>query len=272
MALLVVASLALGCRKDKDNVDDGDDTSFAQDGSDTSAAETDAQLITSSLVSSSPGTIGLASADLSGTDLGTRDIGEGPRALYLPARCLSVAHDAGAQTATYTFNGCQVGPNGLRAITGEIKARYRSATGLLRLELTATDLAVNGAVVDWSATADIASTDATRTMTWKAQLSGTSARGRVFSRTNEHTVAWKLGEACFELEGSSEGNVGGREIRTQISDFRRCRRGCPDAGGKIVVTHVTRNKSIELRYDGTSTATFVDAKGRETPVPLLCRP
>jgi hypothetical protein len=273
ITLLVVASLTtLGCRKDKDPAgSELDETGFAQDGSDTSAAETDAQLITSSLISSSPGTIGLASADLSGSDLGGREFGDGAKAIYLPRGCLTVVHDPATQTATYTFNRC-LGPNGLRAITGEVKAHYRVAPELLHLELTATDLSVNEAVVDWSATADVTSTEADRTMVWKAQLAGTSARGRTFSRTNQHTVSWKLGEPCFALSGSSEGEIDKRSIRTEIIDFRRCRRGCPDAGGRIVITNVTKNKSIELRYDGTNTATFVDVKGRETPVPLLCRP
>lgn len=272
VALLVVASL-IGCRKDKDENDpDVDERGFAEDGSDTNAAETDAQLITSSLVSSSPGTIGLASSDLSGADLRGQAFGDGAKAIYLPRGCLTVAHESEAQTATYTFNRCLGGPNGLRAITGEVKARYRVELDKLHLELTATDLAVNEAVVDWSATADIVSTDADRTMVWKAQLAGTSARGRTFSRTNEQTVVWKLGEPCFALAGVSQGQIQDREIRTEVIDFRRCRRGCPDAGGKIIVTNVSKNKSIELRYNGTSTATFVDVKGRETPVPLLCRP
>jgi hypothetical protein len=264
-------SLLLGCKKkDKDpqNAEGGDDdVAVVEDGSDTAAAESDAQLITSSLVSASPGSIGLASADLSGDDLGPRDLGDGSRAIYFPRGCLSVVSDA--QTATYTFNRC-MGPNGLRGVTGQVKATYRSDGTQLHLELTATDLLVNRASVDWAASADITQAGAARTMTWTAQLSGTTARGREFTRTNEHTISWKLGESCFALDGSSDGEVNKREIRTEIVGFRRCRQACPDADGKIVITNVTKNKRYELRYDGSNRATFIDPKGRETALPLLC--
>lgn len=268
--VLVIAGVTAACGpRERDAEDEDDDTSFVDDASDTSAAESDAQVVTSSLVSSSPGSLGLASVGLSGTDLGARDIGDGAQAIYFPRRCLTVEHHPAESTVTYKFRTCR-GPNGLRAVTGDVTARYVAEPTHLHLELTATDLAVNGATVDWTATADISSIGADRNMTWKAQLAGTSAGGRAFARTNEHTVSWKLGEACFMLEGSSQGQVRGREIRSAISNFRRCRGGCPDAGGKIVVTNVTKGKSVELRYDGTSRATFVSPKGRVSSVALLC--
>ena len=269
LVALVGASLAIGCRKPAVNDEPDEDVTIAEDGSDATAAETDAQLITSSLVSASPGPIGLATTDLTESDLGTSDIGDGAKAIYFPRTCLQVVADSATRTATYTFDRC-MGPNGLRGVTGEVKARYESSSGGLHLELTATDLAVNRATMDWAATADITTSDARRTMTWKAQLSGTTARGRAFERTSEHTITWALGEACFGLEGSSEGTVNGRQIRTEVTGFRRCRRECPDAGGKIVVTNVTKNVRYELHYDGTNRATLIGPNGGEHSVPLLC--
>jgi hypothetical protein len=278
MALaLVVATSLLGCtstddRKDSPGETPSDEaTSFVEDGSDITAVESDAQLITSSLVAASPGSIGLATTDLSGDDLGTRDLGDGTRAIYFPRGCLEIVHVAAAQTATYTFERCS-GPNGLRAVTGVVTAKYQVAEGQLHLELTATDLVVNGAHVDWAATADITQNSAgtQRTMAWKAQLSGTTARGRTFGRTNQHQTSWTLGEACFALDGSSDGQVNRREIHTEIQNFRRCRRACPDAGGKIVIADVTKNVRYELHYDGSNQATFVGPAGQEITIPLLC--
>jgi hypothetical protein len=277
LLLLLVGGLALACKqKDKDDDNDNvgeegdDDVASVEDGSDTAAVESDSQLVTSSLVSGSPGSIGLASAGLSGADLGTRAFGDNTVAIYFPRGCLKVANDPATSTATYTFNRC-MGPNGLRGVTGEVKARYRSnGSGHLHLDLSANDLIVNRASIDWSASADITESNADRTMTWNAQLFGTTARGRTLDRTNSHTISWKLGEACFSLDGTSNGSVNNREVRTEVQDFRRCRRACPDAGGKIVITNVTKNKRFELRYDGSNQATFVDPKGREASIPLLC--
>ncbi|HVH46602.1 MAG TPA: hypothetical protein VM925_29880 [Labilithrix sp.] len=270
---LVVASAGavLGCSDGGTETKDAgdDDVAFVTEGSDTAAAETDAQLITSSLVSSSPGgAIGLASQTSDG-NLATRAIGDGALAIYFPRGCLQVASDTTARTARYTFDHC-IGPNGLRAVTGVVTATYEASPSQLHLELTASQLSVNRATVDWTATADITATGGDRTMKWKAQLSGTTAGGRTFERINEHAISWTLGEACFALEGSSNGRVNGREIRTEIENFRRCRKACPDAGGKVVVTNVAKNKRFELNYDGTNRATFVGPEGRVVSIPLLC--
>lgn len=269
-SLLVGALSTLGC-KNEGATNEDEDSSFAADGADANSAETDAELLTSTLISSSPGTIGLASVELTGTDLETSDLGDGARAAYVPRGCVSTTNDTANETVTYRFNRC-IGPNGLRAVTGEVKARYHASTDRLHLEMTATGLSVNEATLDWAATADISSSGADRTMVWKAQLSGTTAGGRPFARTSEHTVSWTLGEACFSLEGSSEGEIRSRSIRTEISNFHRCRRGCPDAGGTIVITNVTKNKRVALRYDGSNRATFVNANGKQTTIELLCRP
>jgi hypothetical protein len=276
VVLLCTAILVAGCKNEKGEANGSEppgdeDAVVAAEGSDTAAVESDMELITSSLVSASPGSIGLASADLNGGDLGTSEFGDGAKAIYFPRGCLQAVNDPATQTATYTFSNC-TGPGGLRAVTGEIKAHYQqSGPGQLHLDLTATDLSVNRATTDWSAIAEITTSGADRAMTWDAHLSGTSAGGRTLSRSTKHRTKWKLGDACFGLDGSSEGQVGEREIRTEISSFRRCRRECPDAGGKIVVTNVTKNKRYELHYDGTNRATFIGPNGKERSIPLLCR-
>jgi hypothetical protein len=265
LALVVTASLALGCRtKDKTNGEGSadDDTATIQDGSETAAAETDAQLVTSSLLAASTGSsLSLESTDLSGGDLGTQSFGDAARAVYFPRGCLDVKTPDATGTAVYTFARC-IGPNGLRAVSGTVKARATRDDQSLRLDLTATDLSVNKAALDWAASAIVRVTDdGTRTMTWSAQLSGTTARGRRFTRTNDYTIAWKPGEACFALDGKATGEVDGREVRTSIEGFRRCRRGCPDSG---------KSRTFELTYDGSNEATFTRPNGTTSSIPLLC--
>jgi hypothetical protein len=272
LALIVIASMALGCRaKDETRAPSpDDDDATLQDGSETAAAETDAQLVTSSLLAASPG----ASLSLESTsgDLGVETFGDAARAVYFPRGCLHVtAPDASTgDAAVYTFTRC-IGPNGLRSVTGEVKARSTTtADGSLHLDLSASDLAVNKATLDWAATAVISvAPDGERRMTWNAQLSGTTARGRAFARTNDYTITWKPGEACFALDGKADGRVNGREIHTEIEGFQRCRRGCPDAG-RIVVTNVAKGRTFELAYDGSNQATFTGPNGKTSTIPLLC--
>ncbi|MBX3226632.1 MAG: hypothetical protein KIT84_31765 [Labilithrix sp.] len=257
----VVALLVAGCTSEKDG--DGDvkdppvtpvqeDTSFAEDGTDSNAADTDVQIVTSSLVSSAPGEVALAN------DL----------AAY-PARCFTREPASGGDEVTFTFTSCQ-GRNGLRDVSGVVVAAATVEPGKLRLELTFTGLAVNGAKIDGSASTDIVASGTTRTMTWSASLSGTTAGGKSFSRQSTHKVSWSLGDACFALDGTSEGKVRDREIRTVIQDFRRCARGCPEAGGKITIS--TKDQQVSLEYDGTNRATFTGPNGGTAAIPLFCRP
>jgi hypothetical protein len=275
LAIATLASLA-ACREEAEPPAKIDESNAAEDGADMVATETDVQILTSSLVSSAPnGTILLASVDLAGADLGTRAIGDGARAIYIPRGCVTVTHDEASRTAVYEFARC-TGPNGLRVVSGRVTARYTVEPNHLRLDLSADDMTINGATVDWAASADIVANGVDRTMTWKAQLSGTTGGGREFSRNNEHTVSWRLGEPCFSLSGWSEGSIRRRgeatprQVRMDVSSFRRCRRACPDAGGSITVTNLTTQQRVEIRYDGTNRARFIGPDGSEVLVPLPC--
>jgi hypothetical protein len=267
-------ALALGaCKKDEVAAIAvvEDPTAVAEDGSDVSVLETNSQLLTSTLVATtSSGSLSLASAgDLLPGDLSTADVGDATKALYFPRACLAVAHDAGTRTVTYTFSGC-IGPNGLARVRGEVKATYSADAGRLVLDLVATDLQLNGATVDWSAKAEVSAEGVARTMRWRAQLSGTTGRGRELTRTTDKTLTWTVGERCVGVSGSSEGAVGKRNLRTVVTDYRRCQRGCPEAGGKITTTNLDNGKVVEIRFDGTDQATYVTPNGKEKSLPLQC--
>lgn len=265
-SLFVLAALvvATGCKDKKENKDpsttltpEAEATSFAEDGTDSNAADTDTQLVASSLVTATPDKVELATV----------------LAPYTRPRCVTVQPPNGGSEVTYTFDGCQ-GRNGLHDVSGVIVARaeVQPNARMLKLFLTFTALKVNGAVIDGSAEASIDAEGVERSMTWSATLDGTTAGGRKFTYTSKHSVTWTLGAQCFALEGSTTGTVRDRGIKTEIAGFRRCGRGCPDAGGKITVTNIAKNKQTTLEYDGTNRATFTGPNGKTTVVPLLCKP
>jgi hypothetical protein len=274
--MFLMLAVGAGCHHKTESAPNGttttdDDTTFAEDGADANATESDTQLVASSLIASSAtGTIGLASEDLSGADLAPERLGDGVSAIYLPRGCLTVPPESN-QTVTYQFSNCAFGPNGLTGITGDLAVHYTATATTLHLDITATGLTVNGAELDFTATADITASGTLRTMVSKSQLAGTTAGGRDFTRTSARTLSWTLGDACFALSGTSEGQIKKRDIRIEIADFKRCRRGCPEAGGKITVTNVAKDKQIELLYDGTNRATLVGPNGGESTVLLLCK-
>lgn len=268
-----VVVLASACKKD-DKAADDDVGTLAEDGTDSTSAEVDAEVVTSSLVSAAAargGALTLASTPdaLGGADgIGTRGVGDGAKALYFPRNCLTVVSDDAAKKVTYSFAEC-TGPNGIFKISGQIVATYESSTGKLVLNLVGNDLRINRSVVDWSATAEITAEGLARSMHWKGTLSGTTARGKEFARTNEKVVTWRFGERCFGLSGVSEGNVRGRYLRTEISDFRRCQGACPEAGGRITISNEAKLK-VEIVFDGTNRATYTSPKG-STTFALACQ-
>lgn len=262
LVVLSAAVVATGC-KDKKSPDkplspEAEDTSFAEDGTDSSAADTDTQLVASSLVTASPGSE-------------VRLANELPA--YVRPRCVTRAPaDMSATEVTFTFDNCQ-GRNGLRDVSGVIVARAEvPGPRMLKLFLTFTALKVNGAVIDGSAAASIDAEGVERSMSWSATLDGTTTGGKKFTYQSDHTVTWTLGGTCFAVEGSANGTVRDRSLKTEIAGFRRCGRGCPDAGGKITVTNTAKNKQTTLEYDGTNRATFTGPNGKTTVVPLLCKP
>lgn len=272
---------AVACEKktkEPDPLDTGDPSIIAEDGSDSVTTEIDAELITGSLVAGGADTgLRLANTEVNGTDLSPRDIGDGAKALYFPRGCLDAVNDPATSTVTYTFKtvpgalsrGC-TGPNGLLHVIGQVKATYKAEPGKLVLDLVGTGLEVNKATIDWHAHAEIVADGADRTMTWKGELTGDTPRKRAFSRTNEKVVKWRLGERCFAVSGKSTGDVNRRSLETEITSFRRCAGACPEAGGKIVVTDRTKQKRVELSFDGSNVATFTGPSGNQSRVQMFC--
>jgi hypothetical protein len=257
---LLIAGASVACQHETNDptpaTAEAEDTSLANDGADANLAESDPELLTSSLVSSPTlGVLGLATA-------------ANLQAVYLPRGCVTVSADPTTSTETYTFNKC-VGPNGLRQVTGTVTAQYRTVGSTFTLDLVGTN-SINRAVVEWHATADVTHVGADRTMKWTAQLNGTTAGLRSFARSTTHTISWRLGDVCYALDGASEGKISGRDITTQITNFHRCHNACPDAGGKITVTNTKTMKQVVLQYDGSGSATFILPNGTQRAVVLPC--
>jgi len=242
--------------EDPTSTTDAADTTFIDDGADANAVETDTQLLVSSLVSS----------------IESQTFGDGVKAIYLPRSCVTVANDVATATAVFTFDRC-LGPNGLRGVSGTVTAKYELETGSVKLDVTGAGIAVNSATgVAFTASATVSADASKRTMAWKSSISGDTAGKRAFSRSDDFTIFWQLGEACFGLDGKSEGHVKNRVIEIEVDSYRRCKFGCPEAGGKISVTNVAKSKTVAVSYDGTNRATFTNANGKDSTFLLLCVP
>jgi hypothetical protein len=246
---------------------DTESQGLADDGTDTVGAEGDAQSLTGTLIASSGSGVGLASQPVAG-DVTTQNIvGGGARLFFLPAGCLTVTNPS-ASSVQYTFNEC-TGPRGLAHITGVLDVEYTTTATSLTLNMTSTGLKMNRATIDWTATAVITASGAMRTMDWNGHFTGTTGGGRAIERDNTKVVTWTVGDSCFEINGKSTGNVTGKDLTTELINYKRCRAACPEAGSEIKITRDSTGRSVDLTY-GTGTATFTDAKGDEIQFTPLC--
>lgn len=273
LAVWIAVALAVplaGCAAHHSTPTADDDQNLAEDGTDTSAVENDTETLSSSFIAAG-GTLGLASAgELTGGTLAAANFGDAVRSIYVPAGCLTVTNDATAHTATYAFDKCS-GPYGLLNVTGKVVVNYVSSATSLVLDFTGTDLQVNRATVNWAAHAEIvAGRLGQRTMTWRAQLTGTTARGRAFTRNNSMTIAWTVGGECVLVNGASDGDVSGRNLHTDVISYSRCKGQCPADGSEIRVTNTNNGRSIDLKYNGGTSATFTAPDGTQSPVTLTC--
>lgn len=269
-ALVGVALVGCGPRNKNDDPAGVDEMAdVVADSAASTAAENDAESMTASLVAVTGSGLAPAAYDPGG-GLHTTGIGDIARGIYLPQGCLTTTADAPNKTVTYDFQGC-AGPYGLLGIRGKVVARYDTPEpNHLVFDLTATDLKVNRATVDWNAHADIVARGAQRTMTWKATLSGTTARGKAIERQNQKTVSWTVGEQCVALSGTSEGNLTGKRVKIEIPSYKRCRGSCPEAGSEIKVTNVDSGKTVSVRY-GAADAVYTNANGKEITFTPACR-
>lgn len=271
VALILVGSVAIGGCRVKNDDDDDTTQADAEDGIDSSSAESDTESLTSSLIDESSGSLSLATegnVDYSSGSIAPQAIGDIAKSKFLPAGCLTTAVDEATKTVTYTFNNC-TGPHGHRQITGVVKAVYTVVdANALNVSFTGTDLTVNKATVDWSATANVTRAGTLYTMIWKGQFSGTTYRGREFSRTNDKTVTWDTATKCVTINGVSEGDVHKRNLRTEVKNLAKCEGTC--ASGEIVITNLDNEKTISLSLDGTGAATFTGPRGNSVTVTLAC--
>jgi hypothetical protein len=185
--------------------------------------------------------------------------------LYTPGGCATPVETA--ESVKLTFADCS-GPWGLVHVSGSVTVEPPSSGGK-GMVIETKDLQLGGATVSFDATWDVASKGSERTLTWSSTLTGTTARGRSFEieSTGMWTLTWQLGGTCIELDGSSQGVVGGSDLDIEVDGLTRCNADCP-AAGTISVTSGSLSESIS--FDGSDVATFTTASHRTDDIQLAC--
>ena len=188
---------------------------------------------------------------------------------FQPAGCITATVDTTAQSATYVFNGC-TGPFGLVELTGTVAVDWTVANGELTLGYSTAGFKINRATIDsWKAKGVVTANGTSREMVWTASMTGTTARGRTFTRTNDKDIRWTAGEPCIAVSGESDGTILRAHLRTTITSFQRCAYACPQADSEIKVEDLDNGSSIDIKYSGGPEAVLT-VNGKSTVIGLAC--
>jgi hypothetical protein len=265
LALSVVPACAL---KDRSTL--ASDTSGAED---VSGTESDVESLGASLVGSNGQSVATTSFDVGAGELKTLDspTSSAVGSAFLPAGCLQATVDTAAKTASYVFNAC-TGPLGLVELDGTVNVTWTDASngGPVTLTYAAQGFKIHRATIDsWQATAVVTANGSARHLVWTAMLSGTTGQGRTFTRTNDKTIDWTVGQPCVTVSGQSDGTILGTALQTTLVSFSRCAAECPQSGSEITVKNVKNGDTIDIKYDG-GPAAVLTIDGRETDIALAC--
>jgi hypothetical protein len=268
IAALAALTLAPACVINATRSSLGSDTSGAED---VAGTESDVEALGTSLVSTDGQSVTTASIGGSSLRLldNTATASNGAGSWFQPAGCVQATIDATTSTATYVFKAC-TGPLGLVEVNGTVEVTWSDSASGLTLSYSAQGFKINRATIDsWKATAVVTASASARRMVWTAQLSGTTAHGRSFTRTNDKTIDWTVGQPCVTVSGQSDGTILGVELRTTINSFSRCAAECPQAGSEITVENVHTGESVDIKYSGGPEAVLT-VNGKASDIGLSC--
>jgi hypothetical protein len=264
---LLALAVVVACGPKASPSTDSESTALAQDGTDANEVESQASSLSASL------TLAAGSAAMVPTAQALANAATTTASFYFPSQCLVVTRPA-QNRVQYVFDDC-TGPWGILHVTGTLVATLTDTAAGLQIDVGdgiggPATLHFNKAVAAYQATALVTSGGGLkRSMTWTGALDGTTARGRAFSRSASWTIGWTIGESCVSIDGSAEGDVTGRKLKTVVARYSRCRGQCPSSG-MVTITNETTQKSVAIAYDGTAIATFTGIDGKTYDITLAC--
>jgi hypothetical protein len=273
--LFAAGALAVACGPHASSTEPVESVSsaLAEDGTDVNEVESQSSALTASFTLAASSAAVLPTA----TQLVSTDAKANTHSLFIPEGCVTVLPDPTNNQVTYAFNQC-TGPWGLVKVSGTIVAHYTDVANGLQIDVggvqigTPAEIYLNRAIARYQATATVsgvAGHPLERSMTWSGTLDGTTARGRGFTRSANWTVGWRLGDSTVSLSGSAEGDVAGRVLKTEVTDYVKSRGECP-ASGEVKITNETKNEFVDLLFNGTNQATFTGVDGQQYQLTLAC--
>jgi hypothetical protein len=193
-----------------------------------------------------------------------------PSAVLRPSTCITKTADGASVHAELA--SC-TGIFGRRILNGGLDARFEACEGGAQTAEIhdSGDLTANGRPLSYQAKAVLATVEGGRDVTYTAQWSGTTARGR-FVTGNAELAVWVADPSgCIRVTGDANGRVDDIAFQKTISGFALCPDQCPTDGRLDVTVQGKRGeRTMTITFDGTDRAKVIGFSGRHFDVPLVC--
>lgn len=173
------------------------------------------------------------------------------------------------QTTTFHFASC-TGPYGLTAMTGDVRVDWIDSSPTFHVDITSSNLTIGSvAITSWTASGDVTSQGAARTMIWQSTVSGTvdvHGSSRAFARTIDATSTWTIGAPCIDIDGQAQGTIQAssdvdRHVATRSSSFVACGT-CPNNGSELRADDIDHPGTfVQVTY-GSTGATYTNDRGQ----------
>lgn len=170
------------------------------------------------------------------------------QAFFQPAGCLTTT--VRGNVAMHVFVNC-TGPYGLKTFNGTLTSTWAKADGTLTVTHAATDFSINGATISGSRIVTYTKSGNVITKHRTGDWSGTTASGKILDHTADFTSTWNPSTLCVTRDGSSHSQIGGRELDTTVTGYKRCgigNLGCPESG-QITLTRTKGDKTNQVTVD-----------------------
>jgi len=198
--------------------------------------------------------------DIDGTlapdpNVAAQAVAEKPTSGLIPAGCATKT--LAANVVTMKLDGC-TGPFGKVVMNGTLTATFsKSADDTLHVDVASgSDLVANDRAVTYQAHADVTYDGTTRHLVYQGASSGTTKRGKDFSRQTDLTVDTDTATHCATIDGTSNGSIGKYTIDLTIQGVHGCTGSCPSAGSAHaeISGPLVHDASLDVSFDGSNEA------------------
>ena len=189
-----------------------------------------------------------------------------------PASCATKSADGAS--VHVELDGC-TGPFGKVTLQGGLDAVFSPGKAECTISADIADsgnLTANGRALDYDAHAEVTVKDGERDVDWTAHFTGTTRRGQDIEQSSHLGVVVDRESGCIDAAGDLHGTIAEwRDYGATISGLRVCPDHCPEAGTvDATVEGRLRDRSIQVRFDGSKVAHVTGWSGREFDVDLVC--